>query len=87
MVDNAKACGLVFDEGALATCSRPKPFHPLGPAHDEWKLIPWGLPEHRTVPANAVMSNTVKLRIAGMRHSTDQQILLGSLPIATNNSR
>ena len=43
-----------------------KPFLPLGPAHDEWKLIPWGLPEHRTVPANAVMSNTVKLRIGNM---------------------
>jgi hypothetical protein len=66
MVDNAKACGLAFDEAALATCLSPKPFNPLGPAHDEWKLIPWGLPEHRTVPANSVMSNTVKLRIAGM---------------------
>jgi hypothetical protein len=66
MVDNAKACGLMFDESALATCLSPRPFNPLGPAHDEWKLIPWGLPEHRTVPANAVMSNTVKLRIAGM---------------------
>jgi uncharacterized protein (DUF2235 family) len=66
MVDNAKACGLVFDETGLATCLGPKPFNPLGTAHDEWKLIPWGLPEHRTVPANAVLSNTVKLRIAGM---------------------
>ena len=66
MVDNAKACGMVFDEKALDACLSPKPFNPLGPAHDEWKLIPWGLPVHRTVPANAVVSNTVKLRFAGM---------------------
>jgi uncharacterized protein (DUF2235 family) len=65
MVDNAKACGLAFDEAALATCLSPRPYNPLGPAHDEWKLIPWGLPEHRKVPSNAVMSNTVKFRIAG----------------------
>jgi hypothetical protein len=42
ILDNVKACGLVFNEGALATCLGPKPFHPLGQAHDEWKLIPWG---------------------------------------------
>jgi uncharacterized protein (DUF2235 family) len=66
MVDNAKACGLVFDEDAVAACLGPKPFKPLGKAHDEWKLIPWGLPQHRVLPGNAVLSNTVKLRIAGM---------------------
>ncbi len=66
MLDNAKACGLKFDESALATCLGPMPFQPVGKAHDEWKLIPWGMPEHRPVPANAVLSNTVKRRIAGM---------------------
>ncbi len=64
MVDNAKACGLVFDETSLDACLSPKPFDPIGPAHDEWKLLPWGLPKHRTVPANAVLSNTVKIRLA-----------------------
>ena len=63
MVDNAKASGLVFDEAALDACLSPKPFDPKGPTHDEWKVIPWGLPKHRTVPANAVLSNTVKLRM------------------------
>jgi uncharacterized protein (DUF2235 family) len=66
MIDNAKACGLTFDEKAVANCTGPKPFNPLGQAHDEWKLIPWGPPKHRTVPANAVLSNTVKLRLDGM---------------------
>ena len=63
MIDNAKASGLVFDETALDACLSPKPFDPKGPTHDEWKLIPWGLPKQRTVPANAVLSNTVKIRI------------------------
>jgi hypothetical protein len=66
MIDNAKACGLAFDEKAVADCTGPKPFNPLGQAHDEWKLIPWGPTKHRTVPANAVLSNTVKLRLDGM---------------------
>ena len=63
MVDNAKSCGLAFDEVALEACLGPKPFKPNGPAHDEWKIIPWGMPKHRAVPSTAVLSNTVKLRI------------------------
>ena len=63
MVDNAKSCGLAFDEVALEACLSPKPFNPNGPAHDEWKIIPWGMPKHRAVPSTAVLSNTVKLRI------------------------
>ena len=63
MVDNAKSCGLAFDEVALEACLGPKPFNPNGPAHDEWKIIPWGMPKHRAVPSTAVLSNTVKLRI------------------------
>jgi uncharacterized protein (DUF2235 family) len=66
MVDNAKSCGLAFDEEALAACLGPKPFDPKGPAHDEWKIIPWGMPKHRTVPPNAALSNTVKLRMTAM---------------------
>jgi uncharacterized protein (DUF2235 family) len=66
MLDNAKACGLVFDEKAVDTCLAPKPFAPLGPAHDEWKVIPWGLPKQRTLPPTAVLANTAKLRLAQM---------------------
>ena len=63
MIDNARANGLVFDDAAVQACLGAPPFHPEGPAHDEWKPIPWGLPKHRTVPDNAVMSNTVKVRM------------------------
>ena len=44
----------------------PRPFNPLGPAHDEWKLIPWGLAKEREIPPNAVISNTVAYRLEKM---------------------
>ncbi len=66
MVDNATSCGLEFDATKLAAELSPLPYDPLGQAHDEWKLIPWGLPKTREIPGNAVMSNTVALRIANM---------------------
>jgi uncharacterized protein (DUF2235 family) len=62
MLDNGTACGLVFDAAAVAKCLAPLPFDPHGPAHDEWKLIPWGPPEHRVAPPIAVLANTVKIR-------------------------
>ena len=34
-----------------------------GQSHDEWKIIPWGIPEHRTIPPVAAMSNTVQARL------------------------
>ncbi|AXC10225.1 hypothetical protein ACPOL_0868 [Acidisarcina polymorpha] len=67
MVDNARSCGLQFNESELEKCLAPKPFNPLGQAHDEWKFIPWGPPRHRTVPKNAVLANTLKLRVDGMQ--------------------
>jgi uncharacterized protein (DUF2235 family) len=81
MVDNAKACGLVFDEMALEACLSPKPLNPLGPAHDEWKLIPWGVPRHRTIPANAVLANTVQLRLAKMPQYRPGNLLVQSAGI------
>jgi len=34
----------------------------LGNAHDEWKILPWGLPKHRTIPPGASLANSVGLR-------------------------
>lgn len=62
MIDNAKACGMAFDEAAIAAEFPKGWFDPDGAAHDEWKLVPWGLPEHRKAPDNAVLANTVALR-------------------------
>jgi uncharacterized protein (DUF2235 family) len=66
MMKNAIACGLTFGDAAMTQYMTPAPVDELGPVQDEWKIIPWGLPKYRTVPANAVMSNTVQRRLAGM---------------------
>ena len=59
-----------FDETAVAAELGAAPFDPLGPAHDEWKLVPWGLPEHRTAPDNAVLANTVGIRAEKMGYTS-----------------
>jgi uncharacterized protein (DUF2235 family) len=34
----------------------------IGPTHDEWKLVPYGVPKHREIPAGAHLANSVFLR-------------------------
>jgi len=63
MMHKAEECGLKFSAEAEAEHLSPDAANAIGPAHDEWKLIPWGIPKHRIVPPNAVMSNTVQLRL------------------------
>lgn len=64
MMHKAEECGLQFDPSAEARYLQPDVANACGPAHDEWKLIPWGLPEHRSVPAQSVISNSVQIRIS-----------------------
>jgi uncharacterized protein (DUF2235 family) len=66
MMKKAMACGLTFGDAAMRQYLAPAAMDPLGPPHDEWKIIPWGLPKHRTVPANVVMASTVQTRLTGM---------------------
>jgi hypothetical protein len=79
MIDNAEAQGLRFDQTAVDACLIPRPFNPAGIAHDEWKLIPWGMPKLRTVPANAVLSNTVKNRMDRDPTYRPENLLNGSV--------
>jgi uncharacterized protein (DUF2235 family) len=79
MVDNAKAQGLLFDDAAVDVCLSPKPFDPNGPAHDEWKIIPWGVPKRRTVPSNAVLANVVKARMEKDPTYRPENLLNGSV--------
>jgi uncharacterized protein (DUF2235 family) len=64
MMKKAIACGLTFSDAAMAKYLALTQSNAVGAIHDEWKLVPWGIPEHRTVPANAVMANSVQLRLA-----------------------
>ncbi len=63
MMQKAKENGLLFSAADEATYLTPPATDASGPAHDEWKLVPWGIPEHRTAPAIAAMSNTVQMRL------------------------
>ena len=76
MMYKAKENGLQFspeDEQAYLT---PPSVNATADAHDEWKIIPWGLPEHRKVPAVATMSNTVQLRLAGQEQYRPENLKL-----------
>jgi uncharacterized protein (DUF2235 family) len=70
MIDNATACGLEFDETAIAAEFGAGPFQPLGQQHESWQLVPWGLPKSRTAPANAVLANTVVIRSQKMGYTS-----------------
>ena len=66
MMHKAKECGLIFTPEAETKYLSPDPKDATGPGHDEWKIIPWGIPQHRTVPATATISNSVQLRLSGL---------------------
>lgn len=76
MMKKAMACGLTFSDAAMKEFLNPAPGDVAGPQHDEWKIIPWGLPEHRTVPANAVMSNTLQMRLTQMAEYVPENLNL-----------
>jgi uncharacterized protein (DUF2235 family) len=76
MMKNAMACGLTFGDAAMKHYLAPAVAYPLGQPHDEWKVIPWGLPKHRTIPPNAVMANTVQLRLTGMNEYAPENLSL-----------
>jgi uncharacterized protein (DUF2235 family) len=63
MMHRATENGLKFSAQAVAQYLSPALTNAIGPAHDEWKLVPWGIPKHRTVPDNAILSNSVQLRL------------------------
>jgi uncharacterized protein (DUF2235 family) len=65
MVKKAKSKGLLFDAGAFAQTTSVEPKHALDAAHDSWTPL-WGFPKSRTVPGDAVIANSVALRLANL---------------------
>lgn len=63
MMRCAIKCDLKFTDDAMAKYLHVDAKNAQGMAHDEWKIVPWGLPQHREVPDNAVMANTVQMRL------------------------
>ena len=76
MMHKARENGLSFSSEAEQQYLSPCPQNALGMAHDEWKIVPWGIPEHRNVPAAAVMSNSVQIRLSEQRDYRPENVNL-----------
>ena len=63
MLQKAKKHGLILSPEAEALNLHPPAMNALGPTHDAWKIVPWGLPEHRNIPSVATIANTVQARL------------------------
>jgi uncharacterized protein (DUF2235 family) len=63
MMRKAMQCGLAFKQVALNRYLPVDPRKTTAPAHDEWKLFPWGLAKHRTVPPRSFIANSVQARL------------------------
>jgi uncharacterized protein (DUF2235 family) len=63
MMRKAMQCGLTFKQDALSHYAPVDPRKTTAAAHDEWKILPWGIAEHRTVPPRSFMANSVQARL------------------------
>ncbi|ADW67549.1 DUF2235 domain-containing protein [Granulicella tundricola] len=76
MMQKAKENGLIFSAEAEKTYLTPGAANATGDPHDEWKILPWGLPEHRTIPPNATISNSVQMRLDGIKDYRPENVTL-----------
>ena len=63
MIRKAMHCGLAFTQKALDQYLPVDAHKVTAEAHDEWKLIPWGIAKHRTVPPRSFIANSVQERL------------------------
>ena len=63
MMRKAMRCGLTFKPEMLESYLPVNAQKARAEAHDEWKLIPWGIAKHRTVPPRSFIANSVQLRL------------------------
>jgi hypothetical protein len=63
MLNKTVALGITVTDAAMKQYANATPANALGVQHDEWKVIPWGIPKQRIIPANAALSNSVQMRL------------------------
>jgi uncharacterized protein (DUF2235 family) len=63
MMRKAMQCGLTFTQKAIGQYLPVDARKLTAEGHDEWKLIPWGIAKHRTVPPRSFMANSVQVRL------------------------
>jgi uncharacterized protein (DUF2235 family) len=61
MVGKAKALGLQLDPGFLNQYQAVDPKHALDEKQESWNPF-WGFPQHRAIPGNAALANSVSIR-------------------------
>ena len=76
MMHKASENGLLFSAEAQAQYLSLPSQNALGEEHDEWKIIPWGIPEHRQVPPGAAKSNSVHMRLNRMADYRPENVSL-----------
>lgn len=64
MMNKAAAAGARFNPDIFGGFQALTQAHALGPKHESWDPL-WGIPASRSVPANAMLANSVALRCAG----------------------
>lgn len=82
MMKKAVALGLTVNDAAMKQYSNLAAANALRMQHDEWKMVPWGIPKHRTIPANAVMSSSVQMRLDGMKEYAPENLNLNGRKLA-----
>jgi uncharacterized protein (DUF2235 family) len=78
MMQKAKERGLEFSPEAEKQYLIPPPGDALGQAHEEWKLVPWGLPKHREIPPIATIANTVQMRLDGKMQYAPENVSIAN---------
>jgi uncharacterized protein (DUF2235 family) len=76
MMKKAIENGLTFNDAPIQKYLKIDAANAIGPLHDEWKVVPWGFPKHREVPANAVISNAVQMRLSSMTGYSPENLKL-----------
>ena len=82
IMHKAKENGLLFSAEAETQYLSLPLQNALGEAHDEWKIVPWGIPEHRQVPPVAVMSNSVQMRLDDMADYRPENVNLDGIHLS-----
>jgi uncharacterized protein (DUF2235 family) len=81
MLQKAKKAGLVLSPEAEAINLSPPLDNAKGLEHDSWQFVPYGIPQHRTVPSVATMSNTVQDRLDAAAQALPAQYAPGNLTL------
>lgn len=77
MMKQARGHGVRFDAGAYDRYTAAEPKHSLDALHRSWSPL-WGFPKSRIVPPDAVLANSVSLRVQALPDYRPRNLLLSN---------